>query len=160
MRKCIYLIFLWFMVLSCHNKTNNGEIVYIYPNGIVAKDNILYNPKYMNGKRFIHNDMKAYKIEEKDLSYISSCLKKGFTGKYKKLSTQKYFRQFIGYKRYEKIYVYINFFEYYISIRDGLHIFEPDIRVTFYSSKDGNYAFGHMILDYSSGEIIECEFKK
>ena len=80
-----------------------------------AKDNILYNPKYMNGKRFIHNDMKAYKIEEKDLSYISSCLKKGFTGKYKKLSTQKYFRQFIGYKRYKKIYVYINFFEYYIS---------------------------------------------
>lgn len=160
MRKCIYLILLCFMVLSCHNKKINGDIVYLYPDDMATKDNILYNPKWMNGTKFIHNDMKVYKLQEKDFVYIESCAKKGFRGEYNKLTKRKYFRQFIGYKKHNKIYVYINYFAHIKSTVEGLRAITPDIGNTIITGNDGNYAFGHMILDYSSGEIIECEFKK
>lgn len=161
MEKCIYLILLCFMVLSCHNKTNNGDIVYIYPDGTITnEDYILNNPRWMNGIKFIGEDMEPYKIEKKDFTYIKSCIKKRSCNKYIELTKRKYFRQFIGYKKYSKIYVYINYFAYYKVKIKGLGALGPDTGNTIITSNDGNYAFGHMILDYSSGEIIECEFKK
>ncbi len=148
------------MLSSCDYNKSDNNISYdsAYFMSEDSRDYILANnAKWRNGNLFIKDDMKPFKIRDKDLPYIKACMHKILYKNRKVLLPMKlYYRQYIGYKKNNKRYVYINLFSY-IKKKNNL---VPDLNNIIITENEGNYVFGYMLLDYSSGNIIRCVFKK
>lgn len=149
----------WMFILTllfCFSCSRKKPMNYLYYGNEEHLEWIMVEPVYSNGNSFYNNDKIKDSIDDEDLPYINKIIKRKMETIDGVLPFDEYFKQYIAYKEKGRKMIYVNMFEY-IPIVNGL---TPEIPRTILKINDEDCSKGSMIIDYSTGKVIECEFNE
>ena len=170
MKQIVYVtLFLW-CVLSCNSSHKKSlydfQIVWAtdYSEGgldfLLNKDTTYIYP---DSTLVLKEDMIFYALSEQEFSLAKDILKNYFsfylydregTVKEEPFRLKKYFRQYIGYKKNDSLYVYVNLYTHFPTIPDPecLCTIRPRRNVLIYKANGGRN-YGTAIIDMSKKSV-------